>query len=126
MSDYLLLKNKSECPKCRCKQNRSHNGHCVNCGIKLFVREINFDAYEADGNSREWWFFNPEKGWMHRSQIMISETPLERKVAELVTEKNTKTAERRVAEVKAETKEKVKAITPKLNQVGYGKSVTRL
>lgn len=126
MSEYLLLKQKTQCPRCRAKRRSTINGHCANCGIQLFVNPINFQAFEDDGHSREWWFFHPSNGWMHRSQVMIEERPIERRIPELVTEKNTKSAEQRVEEVKAETRDKMRAIMPKRNQVGFGKSITRL
>jgi len=112
---YLLLKNRNECPHCRAKRLRPYSGQCVRCGVQLFLAPIDFWQWEADGLTAEWWLFNSSKGWMHRSHIMMGEQPLENKVPELVTERNTKTAEQRVAEVKSETREKMKQITPRRN-----------
>jgi hypothetical protein len=126
MSDLLLLTNKKECPNCRCHGRVSHFNQCPQCGTMIFLRRIDFSGYEADGHSKEWWLFTIEKGWMHRSHVMLGEQPLDRRTPELVTTKNTKTAEERIAEVRADTNEKIKSITPKRNQVGYGRSVTHL
>jgi len=126
MSSLLLLKNRNECPKCRSKRTGYHNGQCANCGIPLFVTSISFDAYEADGNSREYYYFHPENGWMHRSQIMMKQQALSREIDLQIPERNTKTAEQKAAEIRKETQAKIKELTPSRKQVGYGKSITRL
>lgn len=51
---------------------------CPNCGTVLFLRDINFNGYEDDGNARTYWKWHPENGWMHRDQIMCRVEGLER------------------------------------------------
>jgi len=92
----------------------------------LFVTSISFDAYETDGNSREYYYFHPENGWMHRSQIMMKQQALSREIDLRIPERNTKTAEQKAAEIRKETQAKIKELTPSRKQVGYGKSITRL
>jgi hypothetical protein len=92
----------------------------------LFVRAIDFHQYEADGNCRLYWLYTRENGWIFRDHIIEGLKPLDRHVDLTLPERNTKTAQERVAEIKAETKQKIRERLPKRNMVGYGKSVTRL
>ena len=81
MSDYLLLTNKAQCPKC------NHNfvptylpGRCRNCGMQLFDVTDNFTAFEQETGWREYWVWTGKiKGWMHRTQV-FAERALSRKV----------------------------------------------
>jgi len=37
----------------------------------LFLRPINFTAWEEEGNIRSYYLFDGQYGWMHRDQIMV-------------------------------------------------------
>jgi hypothetical protein len=108
MGNFLLLKNRNECPKCRAERLCHYDGRCINCGVLLFSHPIDFHKWESDGNPTEWWLFNSQKGWMHRSHVMIVEQPLERWTTEIIPDLNTKTAEQRVDEIKTETRKNKK------------------
>jgi len=81
---YLLLKNRSECPECRCALDKSPRyANCDiadswhfkrhHCGAWLFFRPIAFQQYEDDGNLRRYWLWTNGKGWVSRSYIMNPE-----------------------------------------------------
>ena len=125
MSDLILLKDKRRCPKCFCRRS-FRTGHCHNCGIMLFARPIDFTRFEADGNPRLYWLWTTEQGWIFRDHIMLGLQPLDRHIDLRWPEPNTKTAQERISEVRAKTKQQIRERTPKRNMVGYGKSKTAL
>jgi hypothetical protein len=90
----------------------------------LFMHEINFAQYEADGNSLEWWTFNRDNGWMHRSQVMMREEAQERHIEIKTPPPNVKTVAEKIADVKKSVKEKIKLPSGKL--FGRGKSKTKI
>ena len=78
MSEYLLLKNIKQCPKCQRESAPTYlPGQCRNCGMQLFANTDNIKRFEHDTGWREYWVYTPDKGWMHRTQI-FGERPLER------------------------------------------------
>lgn len=70
MSEYLLLKDKSKCPKCQSKGVRELPGACRNCGIKLFKATDQIINFEADTGWREYWVYTTVNGWMHRTHLL--------------------------------------------------------
>jgi hypothetical protein len=94
--------------------------------MRIFIRPIDFQSYEDDGNPRRYWLWTNSEGWIHRDHVIEGLQPLERVVHFTSPERNTKTTAERIAEVKANTKEKIKRITPNRNVFGYGKSRTRI
>lgn len=67
--NLLLLKTKSQCPKCRREHGAKLYGQCRQCGMMLFELTHNFKAYEKDQGYCEYWVWHSENGWMHASQI---------------------------------------------------------
>ena len=103
MSDFLLLSNPKVCPSCRARRP-AQDGNCRNCGMRLFVRPSNFKAYESETGNREWWLFNTQLGWMHRSQIMMGVNPLSRTVEINQIVPNTKTAREQINDLGLKSK----------------------
>ena len=125
MGNYLLLRKKTECPQCRCRRSFTQ-GFCHNCGIRLFIRPINFRAFEDDGNERRYWLWTNDKGWIHRDQVIEGFQAQESRVQFSAVTPNTKSVRERISEVRKDTTKRIKEISPKLNRFGYGKSKTRL
>lgn len=123
MSDYILLKDKHRCPRCFARRSFM-SGLCYNCGMRLFVRPIDFQRFENEGNPRLYWLWTNDNGWIFRDHVIEGLKPLDRHIDLSWPEPNTKTAKERVAEIKAETKAKIRERLPKRNMIGYGKSVT--
>ena len=94
--------------------------------MRIFVRPINFQQFEDDGNDRRYWLWTNENGFIYRDHIMMGLQPLDRHVNLNTPEPVVKTAAERIDEVRRETKEKVRARLPKRNRFGYGKSRTAL
>ena len=122
---YVLLKQKEICPQCRSRAVSS-GGYCRNCCMRLFVKPINFQAYEDDGNTRRYWLFTKDNGWIHRDQVIEGLKPQESFVKFTNPEKNTKGVAERLAEVRQDVERKKRIISPKLNRFGYGRSKTKL
>lgn len=125
MSDYILLRNKFQCPHCRARRQFA-GGNCHNCGMRIFIRPIDFCAYEADGNPRRYWLWTSSEGWIYRDHVIEGLQPLGRVVNLVSPAPNTKSTAERIAEVRADTQQKIKQIIPKRNQFGYGKSRTKV
>jgi hypothetical protein len=69
--NYILLKDKGQCPRCDKPHKLTARGRCKSCGVLLFFNgEFNFSAYEDDGNLRIYWLWTPEYGWKHRDYVM--------------------------------------------------------
>ena len=102
---YLLLTDHKVCPSCHFKTTPppQHFHECNNCGTLLFLRQIDFTAYEADGGFRHYWLFTKDRGWAHRDHIM------EKRAAALIREQ------------KIETPEPNNKITPEKIQARSGK-----
>jgi hypothetical protein len=94
--------------------------------MRLFKRPVNFQQFEDDGNDRRYWLWTNNQGWIYRDHVMLGLQPLDRHVDLSTPEPVTKTAGERVADVRRQTREKVRARLPKRNVFGYGKSKTRL
>jgi hypothetical protein len=108
MSDLILLRDRNRCPHCRARRSFS-SGHCHNCGMRLFIRPINFRQFEDDGNDRRYWLWTIDRGWIHRDFVMLpDEKPLSRNWNITTPEPNTKTAKERMAEIKCDTKAKIR------------------
>lgn len=64
----------------------------------LFLREINFSQYEADGALRTYWLWTVGRGWIHRDHIMEKlARALEREQKIVMPEPNNKTTPEAVA-----------------------------
>jgi predicted amidophosphoribosyltransferase len=83
MSDYLLLTDKKQCPKCQRNYAPAYlPGQCRNCGMQLFSVTDNFVAFEEETGWREYWVWTGmAKGWKHRTQV-FAERALSRVVEE--------------------------------------------
>lgn len=126
MSDLILLRDKNRCPHCRSRRSFS-SGHCGNCGMRLFVRPIKFRQFEDDGNDRRYWLWTNDRGWVHRDFVMSPEAaPLSPQINLTTIERNVKTTDERIAEVRQETLEKIRNTMPQRNRFGYGQSRTKL
>ena len=80
MSDYLLLTDKTKCPKCYIKcVPSSLPARCGNCGMRLFKAADSIKWFEADTGWREYWVWcGKQEGWKHRTQV-FDPNPLVRK-----------------------------------------------
>ena len=126
MGNFVLLKDKNRCPQCRARRSFS-DGHCSNCGIRLFIRPINFRAYEDDGNPRRYWLWTNSEGWIYRDHVIAGLQPLDSVVHFTSPERNTEETQlERLKQVRRDTNEQIRRIIPKKNQFGYGKSKTKL
>ena len=95
--------------------------------MRLFFRPIDFAAYEADGNPRRYWLWTNDRGWIYRDFVMSPDAAPQTAAWEFTSpERNTKTAEERLDDVRRETDMKKQSITPRRNQVGYGRSRTAI
>lgn len=81
MSDYILLINCDECPKCRRKSvPKQLPALCRNCGMYLFKHTDNLAAFVADTGWREYWVWTGlDGGWKHSTQL-DAPTPMHRVV----------------------------------------------
>jgi hypothetical protein len=71
MSDFLLLKNIHQCPRCMANRRGHHTGRCQNCGAMLFNSlEYDFQRFDMEGPTRLYWAFCPQRGWVSRSYIL--------------------------------------------------------
>jgi hypothetical protein len=122
--NLLLLRDQSKCPQCR-RHSVGHD-HCWNCGIRLFRRPIHFAQWDADGNDARYWLWTNDQGWIFADHVRHGLKPLDRHVDLSLPEPNIKSAQERIEEVRQKTRRQIKSITPRRNQVGYGKSKTRL
>jgi len=127
MSEYILLRDIKRCPHCGNKPISKTSSHCGRCGMRLFFRPIDFAAYEADGNPRRYWLWTNDRGWIYRDFVMSPDAAPQTAAWEFTSpERNTKTAEERLDDVRRETDMKKQSITPRRNQVGYGRSRTAI
>ncbi len=72
MSEYILLLDKTRCPKCShfTITDSGTLSRCRNCGMTLFLRNSNLVQYETDTGWREYWVWTGiQEGWKHRSHI---------------------------------------------------------
>ena len=123
MSDLLLLDSKVHCPACHHKAV-SAGGHCNQCGVRLFFHVVNFKRYESDGGIPNYWLWNGELGWLHRDHLINGLKPQSRILDLNPPAPNIKTAQERIADVKNQTRERIRQMTPRRNLFGYGKSKT--
>ena len=71
MSEKLLLTDKNRCPQCGVRRT-PYSGICGNCGTRIFMGvNIDFQAYEDEGNVRHWWAWTPDRGFVHRDHFMV-------------------------------------------------------
>ena len=69
---YILLRDKNRCPRCVARIKLTDNqSRCRNCSMRLFIRPIDFQAFEDDGNPRIYWLWHNEHGWIHRDHVML-------------------------------------------------------
>ena len=81
---YLLLKDRSVCPKCRTQAvPKSLPAKCRACGMWLFKSTDAVNRFMAETGWRELWVFCGSEGWKHSTQLDEAK-PLTRDV---VTEK---------------------------------------
>lgn len=121
----ILLRDKKRCPNCRARRPFT-DGYCANCGLRLFIRPINFQQFEDDGNPRRYWLWTNSEGWIFRDHVMMGLQPLSAEVNLTTPERVTKTAEERMAEERARTDLAIRRSLPKRNQFGRGKSITSI
>ena len=79
MSDYLLLTDRKQCPKCgKYRVPPYPPGLCRNCGMNLFRSMDGFIQFEIDTGWREYWVWTgKDEGWKHRTQI-FNPSPIKR------------------------------------------------
>lgn len=72
MSNYILLKDQTCCPKCRTQAvPKVLPARCRCCGMMLFTIFHDFEKYERFEGWREYWVWTGiEEGWKHRTQLL--------------------------------------------------------